>query len=309
MPKILKTSLDSTLPASFERAEIKTFVESYDNFLFDCDGVLWLGSEVIPGIPATLDWLRSMGKRVFFVTNNSTKSRQQYAEKFSKLGIHASPEEIFSSAYAAAVYIKEVAQLPKDKKVFVIGMDGIRNELDNIGIENFSLQDDKPLFEDSDLLQYKPDDQVGAVVVGLDRNISYRKYAQAYQYLRYNNGGKGALFVATNADSTFPMSGTMYPGTGAILAPLITALDREPIVTGKPSLNMLEAVFAQHKINPSRTCMVGDRLNTDIQFGLQGGIGTLLVLTGVNQLKDLEGSSIQPSFIIPGLVNLSEAKD
>lgn len=104
------------------------------------------------------------------------------------------------------------------------------------------------------------------------------------------------------------MAGTMFPCTGAILAPLVTALDRQPIMTGKPSLNMLEAVFAQHKINPSRTCMVGDRLNTDIQFGLQGGIGTLLVLTGINQLSDLEASSIQPRFIIPSLVNLSEAR-
>ncbi|KAI0226524.1 hypothetical protein L0F63_001098 [Massospora cicadina] len=272
-------------------------------------GVLWLGNDVIPGIPATLNWLRTLGKRLFFVTNNSTKSRHQYVEKFHRLGVPAKAEEIFSSAYAAAVYLQRVVQLPADKKVFVVGMGGIKCELDAVGIHHFSLPDDELLEEDEDLLQYKPDDQ-GCDMAGMDRNINYRKYAQAYQYLRYNDNGRGALFIATNADTTFPMSGTQYPGTGAILAPLTAALQREPKVMGKPSPHLLKALLAQYQLDPIRTCMVGDRLNTDIQFGLHGGLKTLLVLTGVTHLDDLEASPIQPHYVIPTLADLlvAEAK-
>ncbi|CAK9168000.1 unnamed protein product [Ilex paraguariensis] len=108
-------------------------IDSVETFIFDCDGVIWKGDKLIDGVPETLDMLRSKGKRLVFVTNNSTKSRKQYGKKFETLGLNVSEEEIFASSFAAAAYLKSI-NFPKDKKVYVIGEDGILKELELAGI-------------------------------------------------------------------------------------------------------------------------------------------------------------------------------
>ncbi|CAH9136437.1 unnamed protein product [Cuscuta epithymum] len=103
-------------------------LDSVDAFLFDCDGVIWKGDKLIDGIPEALHMLRSIGKKLVFVTNNSTKSRKQFSKKFHTLGITVSEDEIFSSSFAAAMYLK-VHNFPKDKKVYAIGEEGMLEEL------------------------------------------------------------------------------------------------------------------------------------------------------------------------------------
>ncbi|CAN0890886.1 Phosphoglycolate phosphatase 2 [Linum grandiflorum] len=110
----------------------QSLVDSVEAFLFDCDGVIWKGEKLIDGVSQTLDLLRSKGKKLVFVTNNSTKSRRQYAAKFHSLGISVSEDEIFSSSFAAAMYLK-VNEFPPEKKVYVIGMEGIVQELQQAG--------------------------------------------------------------------------------------------------------------------------------------------------------------------------------
>jgi phosphoglycolate phosphatase len=105
-------------------------------FIFDCDGVIWRGDSLIEDVPETLDMLRTMGKKLIFVTNNSTKSRKGYQSKFTKLGLKVSPEEIYSSSFAAAAYL-ESTKFPKDKKVYVVGEVGVQEELDLVGIKHF----------------------------------------------------------------------------------------------------------------------------------------------------------------------------
>ncbi|KAJ8437637.1 hypothetical protein Cgig2_005388 [Carnegiea gigantea] len=108
-------------------------LHSVDAFLFDCDGVIWKGDTLIDGVPQTLDLLRSKGKKLVFVTNNSSKSRRQYATKFHSLGIPVSEvDEIFSSSFAAAMYLKSI-EFPRDKKVYVVGGEGILEELQLAG--------------------------------------------------------------------------------------------------------------------------------------------------------------------------------
>ncbi|KAI9474154.1 MAG: HAD-like domain-containing protein [Benjaminiella poitrasii] len=253
----------------------EAFIDRYDNFLFDCDGVLWEGNHVFDNVPESMKLLREKGKHVFFVTNNSTKSRVSFLGKFQNFGIQATKEEVFSSAFATASYLKNVLEFPQDKKVYIIGMNGIRDELAAEGIRSCGGEEDAGLFENEPI---EEDPEIGAVVVGLDTKVNYRKYAKAYTYLLKN---KNCHFIVTNEDSTYPQYGSFYPGAGSIAAPLITALGRRPdAVLGKPAQNMLEAIFAEYGLDPKKTVMIGDRLNTDIEFGVNGGIDTLCVLTG-----------------------------
>lgn len=110
-------------------------------FIFDCDGVIWRGETLIEGVPETLDMLRSMGKKLIFVTNNSTKSRKGYQSKFTKLGLTVAPEEIYSSSFAAAAYLGST-KFPKDKKVYVVGEVGVQEELDLLNIKHLGGPED-----------------------------------------------------------------------------------------------------------------------------------------------------------------------
>ena len=139
------TSLHATTIAGPEKLTKSTagtkLLEKTDCFIFDCDGVIWKGDSVIPGIPETLAKLREAGKKIFFVTNNSTKSRKGYLGKFKSLGLDVEAEEIFSSSFAAAAYLEQ-NPLPAGKKAYVIGQIGIPEELDLLKIPHFGGPDD-----------------------------------------------------------------------------------------------------------------------------------------------------------------------
>ncbi|KAL0639999.1 p-nitrophenyl phosphatase [Maublancomyces gigas] len=272
-----------------KHAEISAFIDRFDVFLFDCDGVLWHGNTLLHKTVETLDMLRSKGKQIVFVTNNSTKSRRAYKKKLDGLGIPAEVDEIFCSAYSSAVYIKRVVKLPADKKVYVIGESGIEEELRNEGVQYFGGTDpeERIQMQEEDYTNFVPDPEVGVVLCGLDHYVSYRKYAKAFQYLQ----NPETLFLATNVDSTFPNKGKLFPGAGSISAPLTYMTKRVPLSLGKPSQAMMDAIEGKFQFNRKRTCMVGDRLNTDIKFGVEGGLGgTLAVLTGVSTEEEILSS-------------------
>ncbi|KAF8622387.1 hypothetical protein AX15_007041 [Amanita polypyramis BW_CC] len=221
------------------------------------------------------------------------------------LDIPVHTDEIYGSAYAAAVYLSSVYKLPKSKKAYVVGMQGLEEELSEEGISFIGGTDpaDNTLGPFS-LAGFTPDPDVGAVVCGLDTNINYTKMSKAFQYLLK---GDGCAFVATNEDSTFPSEHGLLPGGGTVSAPLRCASGREPVCTGKPSTVMLDCIRAKIDYDPKRTVMIGDRLNTDILFGQKGGLATLLVLTGITSEADISGpnaSNIVPDFIMQSLGNL-----
>ncbi|CAL1709743.1 unnamed protein product [Somion occarium] len=236
-----------------------------------------------------------------FVTNNATKSRKSYKTKFDKLGVQAHVDEIYGSAFASAVYISSVVKLPKDKRVYVIGMTGIEEELREEGISYLGGTDpaDNTL-EPFTLANWTPDPAVGAVLCGLDTSINYTKLSKAFQYLLRD---PACLFLATNEDSTYPSAEGLLPGAGSIGAPLRFALGRDPISIGKPAGTMLECIKAKHDFDPKRTIMIGDRLNTDIQFGKNGSLATLLVLTGITKESDITGPNASPT--VPDYVTKS----
>ncbi|BGO93953.1 hypothetical protein NBRC10512_007000 [Rhodotorula toruloides] len=286
--------------------DYKELVDRYDTWLFDCDGVIWEGDHVIGKAGDTLQYLRKQGKRIFFVTNNATKSRASNKGKFDKMGIECKVDEIFTSAYASAAYLKTVLKFPADKKVYVIGEKGIEDELDAVGIQHSggTNPDDNVFIDLMDFSSITADPSVGAVLCGLDMHMNYKKFAKAFRYLREN---EGCHFMATNLDSTFPTHGTVHPGGGATVAPLSCALGREPLVVGKPEAPMLESIVEMHHLDKSKMIMVGDRLNTDIAFGNQGGIATLMVLTGIDKREDFEkeGAVARPTYVVDALGDMA----
>ncbi|OTA60409.1 4-nitrophenylphosphatase-like protein [Hypoxylon sp. EC38] len=290
-------------------AAINEFLDKFDVFLLDCDGVLWSGDHLFEGIVETLEMFRAKGKRVVFVTNNSTKSRPDYQKKLTALGIPSDVEEIFASAYSSAIYISRILKLPAPKnKVFVIGESGIESELRTEGVPFLGGTDpalrrditpeDFSGLADGSLL----DPDVGIVLAGLDFHINYLKLSIAYQYIQ-----RGAKFLATNLDSTLPMNQTFFPGAGSISIPLVNMTGQTPLAFGKPSQAMMDAIEGKFKLDRARTCMVGDRLNTDIQFGIEGGLGgTLAVLTGVSKKEHWEAADAVavPAYYVDKLSDL-----
>ncbi|OJJ48575.1 hypothetical protein ASPZODRAFT_130646 [Penicilliopsis zonata CBS 506.65] len=298
-----------------DAAGLKSFLDKFDVvFLFDCDGVLWSGDYLFPGTVETLELLRGRGKQVVFVTNNSTKSRVDYQKKLTGLGIPSNPEEIFCSSYSASIYISRILKLPADKrKVFVIGETGIEQELRSENVP-FIGGTDPALRRDITPEDYKRiaagddpsviDPEVGVVLVGLDFHINYLKIALAYHYVK-----RGAIFLATNIDSTLPSSGSLFPGAGSMSAPLIMMLGQDPVALGKPSQAMMDAIEGKFHFDRSRACMVGDRLNTDIRFGIEGKLGgTLAVLTGVSSKEEILTGTVQPAAYLDKLSDLLEAE-
>ncbi|XP_068240523.1 glycerol-3-phosphate phosphatase-like [Palaemon carinicauda] len=273
------------LPKRIDRECLKKFLDSFDNVLTDCDGVLWTGDKIIGQANEALNKLHALGKKVFYVTNNSTKSRDEYVEKCKNLGFIAEKESIVSSSYVSAQYL---SQMKFDKKVYVIGTSGITKELDEVGISYIGAEPDplveNPVFRLKDTVQLEPD--VGAVIVGFDGHFSFPKIMKAASYLE----NKDCLFIATNTDERFPLgkSGLVFPGTGCLVKAVETVAERPPVIMGKPSGNMFSVISTSNNLEPSRTLMIGDRCNTDILFGKNCGLITLVVLSGVTEMAHLE---------------------
>ncbi|XP_022848297.1 phosphoglycolate phosphatase 2-like [Olea europaea var. sylvestris] len=290
------TMEEKTKCQSLSPYNVRDLVDSVDAFLFDCDGVIWKGDSLIDGVPETLETLRSMGKKLVFVTNNSRKSRSQYAKKFNSLGISVTKDEIFTSSFAAAMYLK-VNDFPKDKKVYVIGEEGILEELALAGFTGLGGPEDgkKTVLLRSNSL-FEHDKSVGAVVVGLDQYINFYKLQYGTLCIREN---PGCLFIATNRDAVGHLTNLQeWPGAGCMVAAMCGSTQKEPIVVGKPSTFMMDFLLKKFNIPTSRMCMVGDRLDTDILFGLNAGCRSLLVLSGVTSISTLEDISnhIQPEY-------------
>lgn len=159
----------------------KQVLDSVDSVLFDCDGVIWRGDQAIPGAPEVINSLKKAGKHVFFVTNNSTKTRKMYAEKLGKLGFEASKDEVFGTAYCSAVYLKTVCNL--QGKVYLIGSNAMKQELEAIGIESVGVGPDPVSGGQKDWASVPLDPEVKAVLVGFDEHFSYMKLNRALQYL------------------------------------------------------------------------------------------------------------------------------
>jgi glycerol 3-phosphatase-2 len=244
--------------------------ERYDCILFDLDGVLYRGEDAVPSAPPTLAELRRRGVRPVFLTNNSSRTPLQVAEKLRGIGIEVEPGEVVTSALATAELLAERG----GGGAFVVGQDGVREALSDAGIR---VLDGEP--EHADL-----------VVVGYDGGATYDSLKRASLLVQ-----RGARLVATNADGSYPAADGLWPGAGALLAVITTTTGAEPEIVGKPFAPLFEA--GRRRGGGGRPLVVGDRLDTDIQGAARLGWDSMLVLTGVSAREDVERLGIVPTVI------------
>ncbi|NXN91101.1 PLPP phosphatase, partial [Rhinopomastus cyanomelas] len=267
--------------------------------LFDCDGVLWAGERAVPGAPELLERLRRSGKAALFVSNNSRRSVAELERRFSRLGFRGvRAEHVFSSALCSALFLRQRllgsgnggGSGSGGGRVFVLGGEGLRGEVRDAGLR---------LAGEGEPTSPGAADPVRAVLVGYDDQFTFAKLAQACGYLR----DPQCLLVATDPDPWHPLSdGKRTPGTGSLTAAVETASGRKALVVGKPNTYMFDCIVERFGVDPSRTLMVGDRLETDILFGKNCGLSTILTLTGVSRLEEAQAYMASDSAAAKDLV-------
>ncbi|BFF97674.1 phosphoglycolate phosphatase 2 [Drosophila madeirensis] len=265
---------------------VRQLLNTFDTIVYAADGVLWRHEEALRGAADTFNALRGMGKNAFICTNNSSSSCRDLSKKANKLGFMVAENEILSSAQALARFMRE---RKFQRKVYIVGGQGIKDELKLVGIDSLPL-DMASMQENSMAEQVQKmyfDANVGAVAVGMDKDLNVVKLTKASIYLRNNQ----TLFVATNRDRAFPVAADRHvPGAGVMVAAIEAVAKRPPFTCGKPSPYVCSHLMRQGVIQPERTLMVGDTMYTDIQFGYNCGFHTLLVGTGVSSLKDVRSA-------------------
>ncbi len=252
--------------------------------LFDMDGVIYVGTRPLPGVREALDYLASTGRSFLFVTNNASKTPEQFVDRLAEMDIHIQPEQVLGSAEATACWLAEqVAHQSWPRgPVIVMGQDGLKVALQKSGFE---------LTTDPYVATY--------AVAGINFKLTYDELADVTLAIR-----NGARFIGTNSDVTYPSERGPLPGAGSILALLATASGQQPLVVGKPNRGMYEQAMARLKLSAGQTLMVGDRYDTDISGAIPLGLWTAGVLTGISQRQDFEQASAPPDLIAEDLPDL-----
>lgn len=238
-------------------------VDGYDLVIFDLDGVVYLGTEPVPGAVEVVNRLHELGVPVVYATNNAARRPDEVALLLTGLGVPAVADEVLTSPQAAAALLAD--RLPAGAKVLIVGTEALASAVAGVGLTPVSSADDEPV----------------AVVQGYGPKVGWPELAEACVAVR-----AGALWVATNADRTLPSVRGPLPGNGSLVAAVATALGRGPDETvGKPA----PALFERAARRTGATCplVVGDRLDTDIEGANRAGMDSLLVLTGVGTPKDV----------------------
>ena len=246
--------------------------------ILDMDGVLWRDNQPIGDLPGIFAQIEGRGWGVVLATNNATRSIAQYLDKLRGFGVELRPEQVINSAQAAAHYLSQ--QHPQGGPVYLIGEDGLTQALEEKG---FYFSDRDPL----------------AVVVGMDRQFTYKKMTDGTRLIR-----AGVPFIGTNPDRTFPTPEGLIPGTGSILAAIEAASYTKPVIVGKPAPEMYRVALERMVIEPSQCLVVGDRLETDIAGAQQIGCLTGLVLSGVTSPDAAKSWMPSPNWICQDLTNL-----
>lgn len=249
-------------------------MKQYKAYLFDLDGTIYHGQQPIPAAVAFVQRLAALNIPYLFVTNNSTRSPEQVAQRLQAMNVPAEAKDIVTSSQATVHYLQTH---DIGKQVYAIGQSGLTDELTAAGYEQTLTQPD-------------------AVVIGLDPAVTYKELAHATQAI-----AAGAVFISTNPDKAVPLEGGLMPGNGALTAFVATATSQEPIFIGKPYPMLMALALARLQLSKEEVVMVGDNYLTDIMVGINYGIDTLLTLTGYTQREDLVAVSEQPTYIVESL--------
>lgn len=250
--------------------------------LFDMDGVVYRGKTRLPGMLEMLAFCDEQAIPYACITNNASKTQEQFEHKLSGMDIAIPGSRVFSSALVTGHYLR--SHYPRGTRAFVIGMDGLREAVFGDG-----------WFEPGD-------DNAQVVVLGIDFNVTYETFKTGCLAIR-----RGADYIVTNPDRAFPSEEGLLPGAGALAALLQTATDTDPLIIGKPEPTMFRVALEMLDAQPDTTLVVGDRLETDIAGAQNAGLKSVLVLTGVTTREHLAHSPYQPDDVYEGLPELLAA--
>ncbi len=247
-------------------------------FLMDMDGTIYLGDQLLPGTRDWLDLLNVKGIPYYFLTNNSSRSRVEYAEKLHHLGLEVSEEQIFTSGEATAIYLQR--HFP-DAALYVLGTPPLLAEFARYG---FTLTETDP-----DL-----------VVLGFDTTLTYDKL---WKLCDLATAGKP--YIATHPDINCPTETGFMPDVGSMIELVATSTGRRPdVIIGKPNQAIVDALIEKTALPVDAHCMIGDRLYTDIALG-RWGMLTALVLSGETRAEDLDRSEFKPDILVADIAEMA----
>ena len=249
-------------------------MRTYKAYCFDLDGTVYRGKEGISSAITFIHGLQEVGIEPFYVTNNSSKTREQLQKALRAIGIEAPVEHIYSSALVTAKYI---AANFAGKRVAMIGSDGLRTALFH---ENIAITEEEP----------------DVFVMGIDRTLDYMGLAKATIAVQ-----NGATFIATNQDIKFPTEHGFVPGNGSFARLVGEVAGVEPLYMGKPSPVMLEIMATEHGLAKEDMVMIGDNYDTDILCGIRFGCDTIHVNTGVTATAIVQEKELQPTYLLETL--------
>jgi NagD protein len=243
-------------------------------FICDMDGVIYHGNRLLPGVEKFVEWLKVHDKKFIFLTNSSERSPRELAQKLARLGIEVDESHFYTSALATADFL--ATQHPGGS-AYVIGDSGLTNALYDAG---FSMNEVNPDY----------------VVVGETRSYNFEKIEHATRLVM-----NGAKLIGTNPDMTGPTEKGIVPATRALIAPIELASGRQAYYIGKPNPLIMRHALKELGCTRDESVIIGDRMDTDIVSGIESGIDTVLVLSGVTSRDELHRFPYQPRYVLEGV--------
>jgi HAD superfamily hydrolase (TIGR01450 family) len=258
---------------------------AYDAYIFDLDGTVYLGNALLPNAANTIRTVRERGGRTVFLSNNPTHTAAEYSAKLTRLGLPTPVQDVINSSQVMADFLARLRETEGINRLFVVGERPLCDVLTGAGFE---------IVDDAGATQ--------AVIASFDRTFVYRKLQVAFDAIR-----AGARFFATNGDRYCPVPGGGEPDAASVIAAIEACTDtRCEAIVGKPSRHMTNAILRLVGVPAERCLIVGDRLETDVQMGLDAGMGAALTLTGATTPDHPETSPVKPTYIFRDLGDLLE---
>ena len=258
--------------------ELLEELRNKQGYISDMDGVIYHGNCILPGVKEFVDWLYKEDKPFLFLTNSSERSPRELRQKLSRMGLDVDESHFYTSALATAKFLAE--QTP-GCSAYVIGAPGLVNALYDVGV---TMNDVNPDY----------------VVVGETDSYNYNMIIKAVQLIN-----KGARLVGTNPDMTGPSEMGIIPACQALVAPISLATGKTPYYVGKPNPLMMRTGLKMLNVHSADAVMIGDRMDTDIVAGMESGLMTALVLSGVSTLDNINVFSYRPSIILNGVGDIA----
>ncbi len=248
-------------------------------FLLDMDGTIYLDDDLFEGVMDFLAYVKRIGGRYIFLTNNSSRGVDKYVEKLERLGIKATAEDFLTSVDATVKALKE----KNYHKIYAFGTASFRKQLSDAGL---------PVTD-------KREDGIDCLCMGFDTELSFQKLEDACILL-----GQNVDYIATNPDWVCPTWYGSVPDCGSVSEMLYRATKRRPVFIGKPQPEMVKLAMEKTGYAPEETAIIGDRLYTDIACGVNAGITSIFVLSGEGTREDLKTSDVRPTFIYKNIKEL-----